>query len=118
MGKSSTFLIFPQISITFSYFSSNVPYFRPYFGAPGGRLAHPGRPWLRHCFFDYVICEHGWPNTLLSDRGTNFLSKVVLEVCRIMRTQKLNTSSYHPECNAIQERYNAEILDTISHYVN
>ncbi|XP_072041155.1 uncharacterized protein [Amphiura filiformis] len=69
-------------------------------------------------FFDYVICEHGCPNSLLSDRGTNFLSKVVLEVCRIMRTQKLNTSSYHPQCNAIQERYNAVILDTISHYVN
>ena len=73
---------------------------------------------IARVFFDYVICEHGCPNTLLSDRGTNFLSKVVLEVCRIMRTQKLNTSSYHPECNAIQERYNAVILDTISHYVN
>ena len=47
-----------------------------------------------------------------------FLSKIVLEVCRTMRTLKLNASSYHPECNAIQERYNAVILDTISHYVN
>ena len=73
---------------------------------------------VARAFFDYIICEHGCPNTLLSDRGTNFLSKVVLEVCRIMRTQKLNTSAYHPQCNAIQERYNAVILDTISHYVN
>ncbi|XP_038052676.1 uncharacterized protein LOC119735953 [Patiria miniata] len=35
-----------------------------------------------------------------------------------MRTHKLNTSSYHPQCNAIQERFNSVILDTISHYVN
>lgn len=69
-------------------------------------------------FFDHVISEHGCPETLLSDRGANFLSKIVQEVCRIMRTQKLNTSAYHPQCNAIQERYNAVILDTISHYVN
>ena len=69
-------------------------------------------------FFDNVICKYGWPETLLSDRGTNFLSKIMLEVCRIMDTHKLNTSSYHPQCNAIQERFNYVILDTISHYVN
>ena len=40
----SSFL--PQISINFPYFSSNFTYFD--FGPPGGRLAHPGRPWLRH----------------------------------------------------------------------
>ena len=36
---------FPQISINFS---SNFTYFLPHFGPPGGRVAHPGRPWLRH----------------------------------------------------------------------
>ena len=36
---------FPQILINFS---SNFTYFLPHFGPPGGRLAHPGRLWLRH----------------------------------------------------------------------
>ena len=35
-----------------------------------------------------------------------------------MGTNKLNTSAYHPQCNAVQERFNSVILDTISHYVN
>ena len=35
----STFLIFPQTLLIFL----------PHFGPPGGRVAHPGRPWLRHC---------------------------------------------------------------------
>ncbi len=65
---------------------------------------------IARAFFDYVICEHGYPQTLLSDRGTNFLSKIVLEVCRIMRTHKLNTSSYHPQCNAIQEQNGTMLL--------
>ena len=39
---------FTQILINISYFSSNFIYFLPHFGPPGGRLAHPGRPWLRH----------------------------------------------------------------------
>ena len=39
LGKRSTFLIFPQISIDYSYFFSNFPNFRPHFSPPGGRLA-------------------------------------------------------------------------------
>ena len=54
----------------------------------------------------------------MTDRGANFLSSIVREVCLIIQTQKLNTSSYHPQCNAVQERFNSVILDTISHYVN
>ena len=40
--------LFPQISIKFSYFSSNFYSFLPHFGPLGGGVAHPGRPWLRH----------------------------------------------------------------------
>ena len=36
---------FPQISVQFSYFSSNFFYFLPHFGPP---LAHLERSWLRH----------------------------------------------------------------------
>ena len=46
---------FPQISINFSYFSSNFSYFLPHFGPPGGRLAHPERPWLRHWCNNYYF---------------------------------------------------------------
>ncbi len=73
---------------------------------------------IARAFFEQVICQHGCPQYLLSDRGSNFLSKIVLEVCRIMQTSKLNTSSYHPQCNAVQERFNSVILDTLSHYAN
>ena len=40
---------FPQVWIKFSYFSSNFSHFLPHFDPPGGQVAHPGRPWLRHC---------------------------------------------------------------------
>ena len=49
----------PQISINFSYFSSNFTYFLPHFGPPGGRVAHPGRPWLRHWHLHYSALESG-----------------------------------------------------------
>ena len=47
---------FPEISINFSDFSSNFTYFLPYFGPPHGRIAHPGRPWLRHWSLGLFKC--------------------------------------------------------------
>ena len=47
-------------------------------------------------FFREVICNHGCPRILLSDRGTHFLSKIVSEVCKIMKTDEVNTIPYHP----------------------
>jgi hypothetical protein len=69
-------------------------------------------------FFHDIVCNYGCPKFLLSDRGANFLGKVMRECCRLMGTLKLNTTAYHPQCNGLQERFNRVILDTVSHYVN
>ena len=44
-----------------------------------------------------IICVHGVPEQLLSDRGANFLSDLVLEVCSLLGIEKLNSSGYHPQ---------------------
>ena len=36
---------------------------------------------------DEIIARYGAPRVLLSDRGTNFLSKLVAEVCKIFQIQ-------------------------------
>ena len=47
---------------------------------------------------DEIIARHGAPRVLLSDRGTNFLSKLAAGVCKIFQIfQNVNTSSYHPQ---------------------
>lgn len=43
------------------------------------------------------------PRTLLSDRGTNFLSTLVREVCNLYSIKKLNTSVYNPKCDGLVE---------------
>ena len=42
------FLIFSSFFCIFSHFSSIFLNFLPHFGRPGGRVVHPGRPWVRH----------------------------------------------------------------------
>ena len=57
-----------------------------------------------------IFCRHGSPKTLLSDRGQNFLSKLVKEVWKLLSTDKLNTSAYNPMTDGLVERFNGYIL--------
>ena len=53
-----------------------------------------------------VIPLFGVPEALLSDRGTNLLSHVMQDLCKLMGTKKLNTTAYHPQCDGMVERFN------------
>ena len=48
----------------------------------------------------------GVPESLLSDRGTNPLANVMMDVCSLLGITKLNTTAYHPQCNGMVERMN------------
>ena len=53
---------------------------------------------LRH-----VIPYFGTPRRLLSDRGREFISKIWTKLLRSLGVQRVLTSPYHPEGNAINE---------------
>jgi hypothetical protein len=67
---------------------------------------------------DEILSRHSAPRTLLSDRGTNFLSTLVAEVCRLMSTKKSNTTSYHPQTNGLCERLNGTLIQSLSMYTS
>ena len=50
---------------------------------------------LYHCY----ISIFGAPAMLLSDRGVNFMSIVINEMCKILGVKKLWTMPYHPQTN-------------------
>ena len=53
-----------------------------------------------------VIPLFGVPEALLSDRGTNLMSTLMLDICKKLGIRKLNTTVYHPECDGMVERFN------------
>ena len=53
-----------------------------------------------------VIPNFGVPESLLSDRGTNFLSNLILDLCKMLGISELNTTAYHPQCDGAVERFN------------
>ena len=55
-------------------------------------------------FLHTIICRHGTPRFLHSDRGTNYLSQIVKETCKLINIKKTQTSSYHSSCDGQSER--------------
>lgn len=53
-----------------------------------------------------VVPFFGVPESLLSDRGTNLLSHLMLSLCELLGIKKLNTTAYHPQCDGMVERFN------------
>lgn len=56
---------------------------------------------------EHVISCHGALEQLLFDRGKNFLSSLVQEVCKVIDSKKINTSGYRPQCDGLVEKFNA-----------
>ena len=55
---------------------------------------------------EHIINIFGAPKAIMSDRSNNVLSHVMLNVCKVVDIQKLNTTAYHPQCNGLVEHYN------------
>lgn len=55
-------------------------------------------------FVTQFVCLHGLPKTLVTDCGTEFLSRVFKEVCRLLKIKQTSTTPYHPQSNGSLER--------------
>ena len=60
-----------------------------------------------------VIPFCGVPEALLSDRGANLLSHLMTDVCEMLGIHKLNTTSYHPQCDGMVERFNRTLKSAL-----
>ena len=69
---------------------------------------------IARLFMDHVVCRHVAPQELLSDRGANFLSSLVQEVCKILGMKKINTSGYYPQTDGLVEKFNSTLISMIA----
>ena len=67
--------------------------------------------------FKTVFSFAGFPNAVLSDRGTNIASHDFTSFLSQYNIKKLRTNSYHPSGNEIAERFNGVLKKSMLTYI-
>ena len=57
----------------------------------------------------------GVPTEILSEHGSQFLSAVTKEMCRLLSLKQLVTTPYHPICNGLIEKFNGTLKNMLRH---
>ncbi len=52
------------------------------------------------------------------DRATNLFSHLMLDLCKLLGIQKLNTTSYHPQCDGMVERFNRTLKTMLRNHAS
>src|SRR5205807_1815332 len=61
-----------------------------------------------------IICRHGVPKELTSDRGTEFVNNLIEELSRTYHIKHIKTTAYHPQGNGQTERMNQTIKNVLA----
>ena len=70
----------------------------------------------KHLFEEYIT-EHGVPESLHTDQGRQFESRIVQDLCEKLGIHKSRSSPYHPQGAGIVERANRVIKDQLAKYI-
>ncbi|CDH61294.1 retrotransposon ty3-gypsy subclass [Lichtheimia corymbifera JMRC:FSU:9682] len=68
--------------------------------------------------YEEIVMRFGCPKEILTDRGTNFTSKVLAHYTRRVKMNHKLTSAFHPRTNGKCERLNGTFKAMIRKYVN
>jgi hypothetical protein len=71
---------------------------------------------IAEALYHQILTRYGAMRCLISDRGTNFMSKLVTAMCDIFQITRHHCSSFHPQTNAYCERRNSTIAQCLRAY--
>lgn len=64
-------------------------------------------------YINRIFSLHGTPKTIISDRGTQFMSKFWEELHKSLDTKLIHSSAYHPQTDGQTERVNQILEDML-----
>ena len=72
---------------------------------------------VAHILYNDIFTRYGAPKYLVSDRGQNFMSKLMTAICELFDVKRHHTSAYHPQTNSTCERLNSTIEQSLRAYI-
>src|SRR5947207_13416979 len=64
--------------------------------------------------YEQIICQHGCPQIILSDRGTHFNNNTIKALTEKFKINHLLSTPYHPQTNGLVERFNRTLCESLA----
>ncbi|KAE8604038.1 hypothetical protein XENTR_v10014546 [Xenopus tropicalis] len=71
------------------------------------------RDWIAKVLWEKFFIHYGLPSRLHSDQGKDFESRLIKELLQLLHIEKSRTTPYHPQGDALPERFNRTLLDML-----
>ena len=73
---------------------------------------------VAHAIWSTLICRHGVPKVIVSDRGKQFTSRILHHLNERLGTKAIFTTPYHPQGNGKVERFHRTLNNSLATLVN
>lgn len=60
---------------------------------------------IARALYEHVLCRYTLPKVIISDNGTNFLSEILKELCKLLKIDKRQISPYSPQGNLVERQH-------------
>ena len=67
--------------------------------------------------YEDIICRHGCPQKILTDRGTHFNNQIIDRLTKRFEIKHLLSTPYHPQTNGLVERFNRTLCESLAKLV-
>lgn len=54
------------------------------------------------CLLEHILLQYNFPSRIISDNASNFNSKVIHELLKLLSVKKIFTMPYHPQSNIVE----------------
>lgn len=73
---------------------------------------------IARAFVNNFVLHHSIPEEILSDNGSNFVSELFKNTCKLLKIKNIYAAPYHPETNGALERTHRTLKEYLRIYVN
>ena len=73
---------------------------------------------VAEAFVGEFVCQAGVPGRVVSDRGNEFVNRLLANVSRILGINRISTTPYNPRSDGFVENHNRILKDQLFHFVD
>lgn len=73
---------------------------------------------IADAFLKHFICIYGTPKIVLTDQGTNFVSKLMKALTKRLNIRRLQTTAFHPQTNGSLERTHIVLTEYLRQFIS